>query len=203
MPIQKAEPTIPMSVASVVNKAMQLTVDNRYQSPGAMVADLRTAERKLRSVSGARKAMLPATLRRSALRPIPGRSVMVVESDARRSGLVPRRFQAGGLSRLGDRRSGSRGQSFSPRSGGCRLRYFQRAIAGGKPRSIISTNWGEDPRTQAVPAVLLLDEPQRNWKSQAQTARHRLVLSMPITMKQLRTVLAQLTTAKDAAGTNA
>ena len=51
---------------------------------------------------------------------------------------------------------------------------------------------GEDKRTQAVPAMLLLDEPQKAWKSHARAARHRVVLSMPITMKQLRTILAQL-----------
>ena len=51
---------------------------------------------------------------------------------------------------------------------------------------------GEDKRTESVPAVLLLDEGQQQWKSEARTARHRIVLSMPITMKQLRTALEQL-----------
>jgi len=47
--------------------------------------------------------------------------------------------------------------------------------------------------------VLLLDESQQKWKSQAHTDRHRVVLSMPITIKQLRAALEQLL----AAGTKA
>ena len=51
---------------------------------------------------------------------------------------------------------------------------------------------GESKETESIPAILLLDEPQQKWKSEARTARHRIVLSMPVTMKQLRTLLAQL-----------
>ena len=55
---------------------------------------------------------------------------------------------------------------------------------------------GEDQRTQAAAAVLLLGEAQQQWKSQAQTADHRVVLSMPLTMKHLRAILARLAPAK-------
>ena len=51
---------------------------------------------------------------------------------------------------------------------------------------------GEDQRTESVPAVLLLDEKQRQWESKARTARHRIVLTTPITMGQLRASLEQL-----------
>ena len=49
-----------------------------------------------------------------------------------------------------------------------------------------------DDRTVSVPAVLLLDEPQKDWKQQASVAEHRIVLTMPITMKDLRSKLAAL-----------
>lgn len=51
---------------------------------------------------------------------------------------------------------------------------------------------GEDKRTESVPAILLLDESQQQWKSQARTTQHRIVLTTPITMGQLRTSLEQL-----------
>ena len=47
-----------------------------------------------------------------------------------------------------------------------------------------------DDRTVSVPAVLLLDVPQKDWKEQATVAEHRIVLTMPITMKDLRSKLA-------------
>ena len=49
-----------------------------------------------------------------------------------------------------------------------------------------------DDRTISVPALLLLDEPQKGWKEQASVAEHRIVMTMPITMKDLRSKLAAL-----------
>jgi hypothetical protein len=37
-----------------------------------------------------------------------------------------------------------------------------------------------------------LDEPQKAWKEHASAAEHRVVLTMPITMKDLRSTLATL-----------
>ena len=60
----------------------------------------------------------------------------------------------------------------------------------GQPALEMFNELGEDQRTQSVPAMLLLDESQREWKPKARVARHRVVLAMPITMKQLRSILA-------------
>jgi serine/threonine-protein kinase len=49
-----------------------------------------------------------------------------------------------------------------------------------------------DKHTSTMPALLLLDEPQKNWKEQARAAEHRMVLTMPITMKELRNAIATL-----------
>jgi serine/threonine-protein kinase len=49
-----------------------------------------------------------------------------------------------------------------------------------------------DNRTASVPALLLLEESQKDWKEQAMSAEHRVILVMPITMKQLREALASL-----------
>ena len=51
---------------------------------------------------------------------------------------------------------------------------------------------GEEQETRSLPAVLLLSEHQRAWKAEANTSTHRLVLFMPLTMKQLRDVLSRL-----------
>lgn len=89
VPIHKAEPSIPACVVSVVNKAMMLTPENRYQTPAAMLVDLRSAERRLNGdredggdAAGARDARLRPG-RASAGDANTGRSVMVVESDAK------------------------------------------------------------------------------------------------------------------------
>jgi DNA-binding response OmpR family regulator len=51
---------------------------------------------------------------------------------------------------------------------------------------------GEDKRTESVPAILLLNESQLPWKPKARAAAHRIVLTMPLTMKQLRTAVEHL-----------
>ena len=67
----------------------------------------------------------------------------------------------------------------------------------GRPAVELFNELGEDKDTQSIPAMLLLDEDQRQWKTEAKhVARHRLLLAMPITMKQLRTALAQLAPAR-------
>ena len=51
IPVQKVEPSIPLCVSVVANKAMHLDVNHRYQTPAAMVADLRIAEKRLKEES--------------------------------------------------------------------------------------------------------------------------------------------------------
>ena len=56
----------------------------------------------------------------------------------------------------------------------------------------IFNRFGDDRVIATVPAILLLEDSQRQWKAKAKTAEHRVVLPMPITMKQLRVALTQL-----------
>lgn len=51
---------------------------------------------------------------------------------------------------------------------------------------------GDDPKTSFVRSLLLLDVVQKEWTGKAKTSDHRLVRSMPITLKQLRAALASL-----------
>ena len=51
---------------------------------------------------------------------------------------------------------------------------------------------GANKKTSYVPTVLLLGEDQKAWKKQAKASDMRRVLSMPLTMKQLREALADL-----------
>ena len=52
--------------------------------------------------------------------------------------------------------------------------------------------FAEGKHTRDIPAVLLLGEHQLDWKKQAKLDDHRVVLSMPIKLRQLREVLAKL-----------
>jgi len=204
-PIQKADPSLPASVTIVANKSIMLDPSRRYQSPAAMVQDLRIAEKRL--LDGNSEAAeiddRPEDGQGDSLPPPPavrhtGRSVMVVESDVQMQDLFRKSFKQAGYRVLVTadpaRAAGRFRQDASVAD--CILFNAQQT---GPPALEMFNQLGEDKRTQLVPAVLLLDESQQKWKSQAHTDRHRVVLSMPITIKQLRAALEQLL----AAGTKA
>jgi serine/threonine-protein kinase len=202
IPIQKLDSAMPSCVAGVVNKAMQLTVENRYQSPGAMVADLRVAERKLRDGDDGDNSTGNASTSNAATVPDTGHSVMIVESDVNVQNLFREGFKRAGYRVLviaDPVRAVSRFRQ-DPVVADCAI--FNAQFLGQAAVEMFN-ELGDNERTQAVPAILLLDETQKQWKSQAQVARHRIALTMPITMKQLRNLLAQLTSLKDVASSNA
>jgi eukaryotic-like serine/threonine-protein kinase len=191
-PIQKADPSIPGCVSSVVNKAMMLDPAHRYQTPAAMVVELRSAEKRLTDDSNDGDAGGNSDQNRIA---DTGRSVMVVEADARVQDVFREGFKRAGYRVLviaDPVRAVSRFRQ-DPTVADCVIFNAQQI---GQRALDMFNELGEDQRTQSVAAVLLLDDAQQAWKAQAQTARHRVVLSMPLTMKQLRTILSQLAPAK-------
>ena len=103
VPIQRADRSLPTCVTVAVNKAMSLDPDRRYQSPLAMLVDLRSAAKRLAGGSGEAEEAAGAegsdVQRRSAAASAPsgaGRSVMVVESDAQMQDVFRRGFKQAG-----------------------------------------------------------------------------------------------------------
>jgi eukaryotic-like serine/threonine-protein kinase len=207
-PIHRADPSIPAGVASVVNKAMMLDPEYRYQSPAAMLNDLRSAEKRLaeeasQAVEAGSSQVDLRNGRPSAVANLPdtGRSVMVVESNAQLQDIFRKGFKQAGYRVL---------VTADPVSAVGRFRQdvsvadcvIFNAQQIGKSALDMFNQLHEDVKTRSIPAVLLLDESQGAWKAKAHTAPHRLVLPMPITMKQLRATLAELAPAKVQAAGN-
>lgn len=200
VPISKADSSIPTCVTLVVNKSMMLDPELRYQSPSAMLYDLRVAQKRL---AGDANTESPAVGAGNGARvpsepsvPDTGRAIMVVESDVQMQDLFRKGFKRAGYRVL---------VIADPIRAANRLRQDTAAAdcvlisarQMGRPALEMFNDLGQDKNTQSLPAMLLLDEDQGQWKSEAtNAARHRLLLTMPITMKQLRTTLAQLAPAK-------
>ena len=118
-------------------------------------------------------------------------SVMVVESDAQMQDIFRDAFK----------RAGYRVLIISDPA-----RALGRCLQGSSRRRLRALRWptarrsaldafnqlGAETETRLVSAILLLAESQGDLKSQAVTSDRRLVLTMPITMKQLQETLAQL-----------
>ena len=198
VPVHKADPSIPSCVTVVVNKAMMLDAGKRYQSAAAMLSDLRTAERRLAEEpddanenGGAGGSNRQGDNPKLAKIADTGRSVIVVESDGHMQDIFRKGFKRAGYRVL---------VTADPVRA---INWFQQDVSMadcvifsaqqiGQSALDVFNQLDEDERTKSVPAMLLLGETQHPWKSQAHTAPNRVVLSMPITMKQLRATLSEL-----------
>ena len=59
--------------------------------------------------------------------------------------------------------------------------------------------FGKDELTSHIPAILFVDQNQQMLVERAKVARHRVILSMPIRLKQLRSILLKLFRAREKA----
>jgi eukaryotic-like serine/threonine-protein kinase len=201
VPIRKLDPSIPLCVALVVNKAMSLEPEVRYQNPAAMVVDLRAAARRLaegkaESEDGAEDGSESQASNSPPVEtPGAGRSVMIVESDGQMQDIFRKSFKLAGYRVLVTADPGRAAGRFRQDVAVADAVLFSAQHIGESALEMFN-QLGEDKRTESVPAILLLNESQKAWESKARTAKHRVVLSMPLTMKQLRTNIEQLLAAE-------
>lgn len=196
VPIRKLDPSMPLSVAITVNKAMMLEADGRYQTPAAMLVDLRTAAKRL--AEGHADDEIPEdgnsegqTSASSADAPGSGHSIMIVESDGQMQDIFRKNLKLAGYRVLVTADPGRAAGRFRQDPAVADAVLFS-AQQIGIPALDMFNQLGQDKRTESVPAILLLNETQHELTSKANTAKHRIVLAMPLTMKQLRTNIEQL-----------
>jgi eukaryotic-like serine/threonine-protein kinase len=199
IPVRKLDPSLAPSVGLVVNKAMMFDPEGRYQSPSAMLADLRTAAKRLAEVSpdtdenGGEGSPDGQAASSGVDAQSTGRAVMIVESDGHMQDIFRKCFKHAGYRVLVTADPGRAAGRFRQDADVANCVLFSAQQIGHHALDMFN-QMGEDKRTESVPAILLLNESQMPWKSEAQTTDHRIVLSMPLTMKQLRTSVEQLLT---------
>jgi serine/threonine protein kinase len=199
-PILKLEPTLAHCVSMVVNKAMMLDPEKRYQSPATMLSDLEITSRRLQEISqAASDGSSPDDTQvepgESSLKLIDqtmfGRTVLVVESNG----------QMQEIFRTGFKKAGYRVLLISDPT-----RAVNRLFQDSLPPDCVLINAqtigesavqayneiGANKKTSFIPTILLLGEDQRAWKKQIKISANRRVLGMPLTMKQLREALAEM-----------
>jgi len=191
-PIRQLVPGVPDPVALVVNKAMSLDPNKRYQTPAEMLADLHIASRRLAEIDAKSQAAGGAQGDgRGRVPQQPERTVMIVESNTRlqnafRDGLKRAGYRV--LLTIDPMRALKRVQQ-DGEAADCVVFDGQTV---GRAALEAFNDMAETGHTFKVRAMLLLDRSQQEWRSEARTAPHRQVVLMPITMKQFRSRLAKL-----------
>ena len=192
-PIEKLEPTLSPVVIAVVNKSMALDPAKRYQTAADLLIDLAAAEAKLLEEAelGITHCAAPVAAAPPAAVAEKQRAVMVVESDQKMQDIFREGLKRAGYRVLvtgdAERAIGRFRQDSSLAD--CVVFNAQ----GLGDSALTSFNMlGDDTRTRYVRAILLLGENQKDWQNRAMVTKHRIVVTMPITMGKLRTSLAAL-----------
>lgn len=190
-PIREVAPYVPRVVAFIVDKAMKLDPAERYQSPGAMLADLEIAAKKLESgaVDEEIKEGSLAQAHKKSAQNLP--TVLIVEANPDLQNTFRQAFKNAGF-RVLILSDASRAleRLEEPESAICAVMFNAQSLGSN---AVVGFNqMAESPLTKDIPAVLLLDENQVKWAAKAKRSKTRLAVGMPITMKRLILVVMKL-----------
>ncbi len=219
-PIHQACPGIPRVVAAVVNKAMSFDPEKRYQSPGQMYADLRQATDRLaageqEAFTGDESTAVAAPERlsareiakrqRQAAQYLPDserRALLVVESNTQLQDLFRDALKRYGYRVLvisDPQRAITRSADTAHPVDGVVVSTGHLGDSAVDAFIAIATN----EETAKLPAVVLLDEKhaKRMTKVQPHLCDHRVVVPLPVKLKEFRDVLLRVVPPIQAAGT--
>lgn len=199
-PIHRIDPSVPKLLAQVVNKAMELDPEKRYQSPGMMLVDLKIVAQRLASGKAVDEASADgdvgseAERQRLAALLIPEsqrKAIMFVESNSKMQDMFREGIKSCGYRVLltSDPQRALDRFDFDEKTADCVVfsTGYLKQPALEAFRSFVT---GE--KTKLVPAVLLLGQKQQGIKPGVELQAHQLVVAMPLKLRQLREVLEKL-----------
>ena len=183
------DPNLPPSIVSIVSKAMELDPEKRYATPGDFHSDLQIVKKRLEQ--GEPEPAEGDGGKKLLEREGEGHSVMVVESniemqDALRDALKRRGYR---VLVVGDveRAIGRFTQGDPPAQCAlfCTTEMGEAALLG-------FNQFGELADTRDIPAILCLSEEHQHYAPRAVMGHHRVILPMPLKVRQLRGILVKL-----------
>ncbi|MCA9241368.1 MAG: serine/threonine protein kinase [Planctomycetales bacterium] len=183
-PLTRYEPDVPPPLVMVVNKAIEFDPAKRYQTPGEMLAELKLAIKRSESGGGAAQAAVDAAA--EGIGPDgQQRKLMIVEAVTKRQDLLRDLFKRNGYRVLLTADPQRALERFRDDHTTADIILFGAGGLGKRALEMFN-NFAVDPVTRDLPAVLLLDEPQRDWKALATTSDKRRCLAMPVKLRELR-----------------
>ncbi len=198
-PISEFDRSVPYVLAFIVEKAMQLDPEKRYQSPGAMLVDLEVAVKKLEEGGGTadevrgNRIASPSSMSlvNAAKKNSDVATVSVIEADPNMQNVFRESLKRAGYRVLVFSTVERAIERFQDPDANVACVLFN-AQSLGKMAVLGFNQLARTPLTEEIPAILLLDENQVKWAAKAERARHRVAVGMPITMKRLQEVIRKL-----------
>ncbi len=182
-PINELEPNLPGRLVMIVNKAMDLNVNRRYQSPGEFLADLRLAQKRLAAPEDEAAASL--------LEEGNDKAVMIIDSNPSLQDVFRQNLKKFGyrVLVLSDPTRALDRCDTDEHVADCVV-FGCHSL--GKTGLAAFNRFGELDRTKKIPAILLIAEKQGAYVNEARLNQHRVVAKMPLKMREFRGVLKQL-----------
>ncbi len=200
-PINEHGLEFPHYITVIVNKAMELDPSDRYQSPTEMVLELKLAGERLsagdtgapapaESNSPNERATNGNTKSLSASLEGASRTIMIIESKMEMQDLLRERLKKRGYRVLVISSPGRALSRFEDEKVADAVLFCTSEL--GRDALDAFNRFGEDERTKTIPAILLADKRQRFIIEDAKLANHRVIMSMPLKVRQLRQKLVEL-----------
>jgi serine/threonine-protein kinase len=198
-PVSQLDSTLSTPVVALVSRAMELDLTKRFAKPAEMLAELRNVQKRLES--GDTEATAEGSQGKLE-REGENHSVMVVESniemqDALRDSLKRRGYRVLVISDA-QRALGRFEGSEKP----AEVVIFCSTELGESALDAFN-RFGEDAATSQIPAILFLAEQHKDLAQRAQLGPQRVLLPMPLKVRQLRSILLKLISLKDGTAVNA
>ncbi|TWU25847.1 protein kinase domain-containing protein [Bythopirellula polymerisocia] len=190
-PISEIDPNLPLALVRVVNKAMELIPERRYQTPGEMLADLKLASKRVRENRDLPVAELDIGPQEGHDANGQPRKVMIVESDTKMQNVFRELFKKQGYRVLVTSDPDRLFQRFYEDSNFADVVLLSSGHIG---RSAVEAfnRFSEESSTKNTPVVLLLGDKQKSLQKQAKPDERRVVVQMPVKSKELRQAILQL-----------
>lgn len=195
-PLGQAAPELPHNLVALCHKALEFDPTKRYQTAAQMQQDLRVMIDRLEAgdTQTLPKSLAPTdpTADDEISNEGAGHSVMLVESKMEFQNLIRDKLKKRGYRVLvyGDpERALSRFSADEDRPAECVI--FSAPELGGAALDGFN-RLGEDPHTADMPAILLVDRKQQFVIRHAKTGPKRVMIGMPLKVRDLRSTLIKL-----------
>ncbi|MFO0915564.1 MAG: serine/threonine-protein kinase [Pirellulales bacterium] len=186
VPIHKVDPTLPDHLVMVVNRAMELSPERRYQSPAEMLSDLYATARYLRTTSSGNG---PGGGPAAAAEMIG--TIMIVESDAEVQDMFRDKLKKRGYRVLVLSSPERARQRFDFEKHAADCIIF--SCSGLGAEGVNGYNqFALDDTTKHIPALLILHPRQVAWAQKAHTDDKHVVCTMPIKLGEIDALVRKM-----------
>ncbi len=195
--INKISPDVPLNVAAIVHKAMEFDPAKRYQTPMEVLEDIRTTLARIEAGDTLTTARIAAGKKDDpdaldAATEGSNRTIMLVESKLEFQDLIREKLKKRGYRVLvisDPSRALARFIPDEPPPADCVL-FSAPELATAALDAF--NQLGSDAHTADVPAILLVDRKQQYIIRSAHVGPKRMMLGMPLKVRELRTALLRL-----------